>query len=427
MTEDNAGSKRGTAQAQSGAGKGPGEAGASTVTATLPPAGAAPEGHAPVDPTPAVVPQLPPPAAPAPSPPLTEEEGRRFDLIWSASMVGALVALFLVLSLFRGVAIPVVLALATAYVLNPAATWLARHGMSRTLATTLVFIALTLAGVAAVLYLVPVFREEAAKLPEFFRRASTHVLPFIEERFGVSLPALVRERFATLGGEASEVLTSLGPAAGKLLRSFANNTAQLLATVLGLLVVPVLTFFFVMDYPHIIEQAKALLPRRSVELISRRFAEVDAVLSSFVQGQITVGAILSVIYASGLAAARVDLAIVIGVIAGFGNMVPYLGTAIGLVLAAVGILLSWDGPWQLGVVVGTFVVAQLLEGLVITPRVVGEKVGLAPVVVIIAILAFGELFGFLGILLAVPASAILKVVLTVVIDRYRATRLYQRP
>lgn len=158
--------------------------------------------------------------------------------------------------------------------------------------------------------------------------------------------------------------------------------------------------------------------------MSRRFAEVDEVLSAFVRGQLIVGGVLSVIYAAGLSAARIDMAIVIGVIAGFGNMVPYLGTGVGIVLSLVGLMLSWQGPWQLAAVAATFVIGQMLEGFVITPRIVGEKVGLAPVAIILAILAFGELFGFVGILLAVPVAAILKVVLSVVVERYRRTRLY---
>ncbi|HYO73471.1 MAG TPA: AI-2E family transporter, partial [Archangium sp.] len=154
------------------------------------------------------------------------------------------------------------------------------------------------------------------------------------------------------------------------------------------------------------------------------FSEVDDVLSAFVRGQITVGAILSVLYGTGLWFARIDLAIVIGVIAGFGNMVPYLGTGLGVVLAALGLMLSWQGPWQLAAVAGTFLVGQMAEGLFITPKVVGDKVGLSSVAVIIAILAFGELFGFTGILLAVPTTAILKVVLSVVVERYKRTGLY---
>jgi predicted PurR-regulated permease PerM len=361
---------------------------------------------------------------PPPAPKIPEAEGRRIDLLWSAGMIIALGLLFLVLSTFRGVAVPVLLAMGIAYVLNPVVTELARRGVKRTLGTATVFAALALAFAGFVLYLVPVFREEAEKLPEFFHRASTTVVPWVEGRFGISVPELIRHRTAELGAEASSLLKSAGPTIGKLAAAFAGNTARVLATVLGLLVVPVLAFFFLMDYPRLIGLGKGLLPRRALGLVTNRFSEVDVVLSAFVRGQLTVGALLSVIYSVGLSIARVDMAIVIGVIAGFGNMVPYLGTGIGIVLALLGLVLSWQGPWQLVAVILTFVFAQAMEGLVITPRIVGEKVGLPPVAVIIAVLAFGELFGFVGILLAVPTSAILKVVLKVVIERYRKMPIY---
>lgn len=355
---------------------------------------------------------------------LSEEQGRRIDFIWSLGMVGLLGLGFLVLMAFRGVAVPVLLAVAIAYVLNPVVSALARRGLARSGGSAAVFGAGALLFAGFVLYLIPVFRDEAAKLPDFFTRASTQVVPWVEGRFGVSVPELVRERTAQLGGEAAQLLKSAGPTLARVATAFAGNTARFVATVLGLLVVPVLAFFFLKDYPLIVERAKGLLPRRAVGLLARRFAEVDQVLSAFVRGQLTVGAILSVLYATGLSIARVDMAILIGLIAGFGNMVPYLGTMVGVGLALIGLVLSWQGPWQLAVVVLTFGVAQLSEGLVITPRIVGEKVGLPPVAVIIAVLAFGELFGFVGILLAVPTSAILKVVLRVVLERYRRTRLY---
>jgi predicted PurR-regulated permease PerM len=346
------------------------------------------------------------------------------DLLWCAGLLAGLALLFALLSLVGGVAVPVLLALAGAYALNPVVTALERRGLSRTLGTSLVYAMGGLLLVGAVLYLVPGFREQAARLPEFLRLASTQVLPRVEAALGLSLPELVRERAAELGSHASELLQSAGPAAARILAGFAGNTARLVATVLGLAVVPVLCFFFLVDYPALVQRAQDLVPRRAVGLVSRRFAEVDEVLSAFVQGQLTVGAILAVLYAAGLSLARVELAIVIGVVAGFGNMVPYLGTGVGVVLALVGTLLAWQGPWQLAAVAATFVVGQLLEGLVITPRIVGEKVGLSPVAVIIAILAFGELFGFVGILLAVPVGALLKVVLRVVVERYQRTALY---
>ncbi|MCY1037073.1 AI-2E family transporter [Corallococcus sp. BB11-1] len=365
---------------------------------------------------------VPPPGDPAA---LDEAAARRVDLVWSGAMVGSLALVFALLSVFGGVAVPVLLALTGAYAFNPVVTLLEKRGLDRTLGTTVLFVAGTLLMVGAGLYLVPVFRDEAAKLPGFFSRASTQVVPQVESLLGMSLPELVSQRTAELGEKASELLQSAGPTAARLVASFAGNTARFVTTLLGLSVVPVLAFFFLQDYPRLMGSIKDLLPRRSVALVSQRFREVDEVLSAFVQGQLAVGAILSVIYAAGLSVARIDLAIAIGLIAGFGNMVPYLGTGIGVVLAMMGVLLSWQGPWQLAVVAATFVVGQMLEGFVITPRVVGEKVGLSAVAVILAVLAFGELFGFVGILLAVPASAILKVVLSVVIQRYRRTDLYK--
>ncbi|WP_439329341.1 AI-2E family transporter [Corallococcus sicarius] len=368
----------------------------------------------------------PEPVPPAGDPgALDEAEARRVDFVWSGLMVGSLALVFALLSVFGGVAVPVLLALTGAYAFNPLVTLLEKRGLDRTLGTSVLFFAGTLLMVGAGLYLVPVFRDEAAKLPGFFQRASTQVVPQVESLLGVSLPELVSQRTAELGEKASELLQSAGPTAARLVASFAGNTARFATTLLGLSVVPVLAFFFLQDYPRLMGSIQDLLPRRSAGLLTQRFREVDEVLSAFVQGQLTVGAILSVIYAVGLSLARIDLAIAIGLIAGFGNMVPYLGTGIGVVLALLGVLLSWQGPWQLAVVVTTFVVGQLLEGFVITPRVVGEKVGLAPVAVILAVLAFGELFGFVGIILAVPASAILKVVLSVVIQRYRRTDLYK--
>lgn len=361
---------------------------------------------------------------PVPEVGLSEEEARRIDLWWSVVMVGSLGLVFMLLSIFGGVAVPVLLALAGAYIFNPLVTALEKRGLDRTWGTTLVFVGGTLLAAGAMLYLVPVFRDEAAKLPDFFRQGSTQVVPHLEKMLGRSLPDLVRQRTAELGQQASDLVQSAGPAAARILASFAGNTARFVATLLGLSVVPVLAFFFLQDYPRLTAMVRDLLPRRTVALVARRFAEVDEVLSAFVRGQLTVGAVLSAIYALGLSLAGIDMAIVIGVIAGFGNMVPYLGTGVGILLSLVGLMLSWQGPWQIAAVAGTFVVGQMLEGLVITPRIVGEKVGLSPVAVIIAILAFGELFGFVGILLAVPVAAILKVVLRVVVQRYRRTSLY---
>ncbi len=357
-------------------------------------------------------------------PTVAEAESRRFDFIWSLGMVLAVASIFLLLSLFQGVAVPVLLSLAAAYVCNPLVSQLERRGMSRAKATGLLFGAVGLVLVGAGFYVVPLFADEARKLPQLLQSGSSQVVPRIEALLGISLPNLVRERAEEVGTEASALLQSAGPAAAKILATFAGNTARFIATILGLLVVPVLAFFFLMDYPRIVALGQSLIPRRALPLISRRFAEIDGVLSAFVRGQLMVGAILSALYSLGLSIARIDMAVVIGCIAGFGNMVPFVGSAIGASLALLALVLSWQGPWQLVVIVATFVLAQAAEATVITPRVVGDKVGLPTVAVIVAVLSVGELFGFVGVLLAVPTAAVLKVVLKVVVQRYRKTRLY---
>lgn len=373
----------------------------------------------------------PAPAPPAPVaelPPenggLPEAEARRIDFYWAGGVVAAMALLFVAVSLMKGVAIPVFVALALAYVLNPIVTFLATRGLKRTPATALVFASLSLAIYGAALYVIPVFSDQAGKLPAFFQAASVKLVPWIETNFSVSVPGLIRERAEEFGAQASSLLSQNAPTAAKLLGSLATNTATLIFVLLAALVIPVLGFFFLADYPKLVGLARSLIPLRAVDLVSRRFSEADDVLSAFVRGQLTVGAILSVLYSIGLSIARIETAVVIGLIAGFGVMVPYVGPGIGICLALVGVALSWDGPWQLVVVAITFGGAMALEGLVITPRVVGQKVGLPAVAIIIAVLAFSELFGFVGVLLAVPSTAVLKVVLRVVVTRYRRTRVY---
>ncbi|MBM4378032.1 MAG: AI-2E family transporter [Deltaproteobacteria bacterium] len=347
------------------------------------------------------------------------------DVAWAAAMVAGLLAALLLLSLTHGVAITLSLALAVTYVLNPVVSWLAPRVGGRAAATSAVFVALVLAVAGAVVLLVPALWGQAEKLPAFVVTASRSLVPRVEEWFGVSVPEFLERRVGELGADASGVLQDMGPSVAKVAARLASNTAGVLATAVGLLVVPVIAFFLLVDYPQLLERMAGLFPRRHEPQLRRRFSEVDAVLSAFVRGQLTVGALLSVLYGVGLWVARLELAIVIGLVAGFGNMVPYVGTALGALLALFGLVLAWQGPWQLAVVVGTFLVAQALEGLVITPRVVGDKVGLSPVVVIVAVLAFGELFGFVGVLLAVPASAVLKVVGTVVLRRYQDSAAFR--
>ncbi len=356
--------------------------------------------------------------------PLAAGEEHNVDLIWSGVMVLLLAVVFTALELMPGVSVPVFLALASAYAANPVVTALEKRRISRTHGTLFVFVTTTALLVGFGLYVVPTVAEQLVRVPEFLERASVTVVPWLREKTGIELPELLGQQTGALGSNAASVLKNLGPAVAKLLPSFASNTFSAVAVLFSAVVVPVLAFFFLADFPRIVAAVRSLIPRREEPLVLSRFREVNEVLSAFIRGQITVGAILSVIYCAGLSAARIEMAIVIGCVAGFGNMVPYVGTAIGVSLALLGVMLSWHGPWQLVVIAVTFGVAQASEGLFITPRIVGSKVGLPPVAIIVAILGFAELFGFKGVLLAVPSSAVLKVVARVVLARYKKTQFY---
>lgn len=358
------------------------------------------------------------------SPELPEAEGRRVDLAWAATTLGALALTYAVLMLFSGVGVPILVSVALAYALDPLVGRLEAAGLSRGSATIAVLTGLGLGGVAFLTYLIPVLWLEGARLPELIGSASTELVPWIERTAGVSLPALWEERFAEAGGDLSALVQQVGPTVAAWAASFAGSTVSWLVFLAGLSIVPFITFYLLRDWDELVGGAAALLPRHAAPLLARRFTAIDDALASFVQGQVAVGAILAAIYVLGLWVSGVQLAVLIGVIAGFGNLVPYLGTGIGMALALASVGLHWDGFGPLVGVALTFGIGQALEGFVITPRVVGEQVGLSPVAVIVAILAFGEVFGFVGVLLAVPSAAVIKVVLEVVVARYRSTAFY---
>ena len=352
---------------------------------------------------------------------LTEPEQTRADLVWACAMIGGVVVVFVLLESARGLGVPLFLAAAASYLLGPLANRLESMKSGRTTAVATLFLAAFLVLAGAMLYLVPTLADEGAKLPRFFQKSLERTIPFLDR----SLPGLhLTSSTSRLTAELIQRLTAATDQIVPFLLQALGSTAEVLVGLLGLLVVPVIAFHFLRDSHRYLERARMLLPEKYRAHLGGRFAEVDRVLGAFVRGQLTVGAILACIYGIGLSLSEIDLALGIALIAGFGNLVPYAGTAVGAVLATMSLLISFHAPWQIAVVVGTFAVAQLLEPTVITPRVVGSRVGLSPVMVILAVLGFGELFGFVGVLLAVPTTAVLMVVIKVLLQIYRRSELY---
>ena len=192
----------------------------------------------------------------------------------------------------------------------------------------------------------------------------------------------------------------------------------------NLFLIPVLTFYLLRDWDHLVAGIQRLLPRRSEAVWVRLARESDEVLGAFLRGQMLVMFLLGVIYTTGLWVVGLDFALLIGMVAGLVSFVPYLGLIVGIVIAGIGSVLQSQGIADLPWVILVFVVGQLLEGTVLTPRLVGERVGLHPVAVIFAVMAGGQLYGFFGILLALPVAAVAMVMLRYVLQRYRASGLY---
>ncbi len=305
---------------------------------------------------------------------------------------------------------PFLFAAALAYLCDPLVDRLERHRLSRTLATVLTLLGLLLGFVLLALVLTPLVRAELRLLMEQVPRsldwAQSSLLPWVQSRLGVDLLRDQAEIMAWLKGHIGELtrLTAYLPALG-------NQGLTLLGWFANLLLVPVVTFYLLRDWDVAMAALTGLIPAgirvRTLAIAS----EIDTVLAEFVRGQLAVIVVMVLFYSLGLWLVGLDYALAVGMIAGILVFVPYLGFIVGALLGTLAGLGQHGDLLALLPVWAVFAVGQLLEGMVVTPRLVGERVGLHPVAVIFALLAFGQLFGFFGVLLAIPASAALLVAL----------------
>lgn len=345
--------------------------------------------------------------------------------VWGLTILASLVAIVWLAAQVRSVTVPLLVAFAIAYILDPVVDWFEARRIGRTPAILLILLASLVVATALVLLLAPQVAREFAVLPEKLRQLVARAVPWISQTFGFEVPGSVQEALDSVLSRAEGVnMRALLAPAGTVAKVVYGGTVGVLGAVAGAVMVPVFTFYLLRDFDLLVGFLRDLLPRRHRQGIGARFREIDEAMSSFVRGQLLVASILAALYSLGLWLVGLPLALFVGIIAGLGNMIPYLGTAVGVILATLMALLDWQGFVHLLLVYAVFVVVQSLEGWVITPKVVGESVGLSPFVVIVAVLVFGDLFGFFGILIAVPLAAVLKILLRVAVEHYRASSFY---
>lgn len=329
--------------------------------------------------------------------------------------------------LLAPVLMPFAFAAMLAYLGDPLTDKLETYRLSRTNAVLVVFSVMTLAFVLILLLLVPVLEDQVqhfvSSLPAYVTWLNETVIPWAQRRFHVGIRPvnldqivnLIKGHWEQAGGIAASVMSSVSHSGGVIAEWLMN-----------LLLIPVVTFYLLRDWDELVVKVHDLLPRRAAPTAVKLAREVDSVLSAFVRGQLYVMLALGCIYSIGLWIVGLDLALLIGMMAGLVSFVPYLGSIIGIVTACVAALVQFHELIQLVPVAIVFIIGQSLEGMVLTPMLVGDKIGLHPVAVMFAVLAGGQLFGFLGILLALPVASVIMVLLRHVHDLYRYSDFYGR-
>jgi predicted PurR-regulated permease PerM len=341
---------------------------------------------------------------------------------------GTLIAVVVLLLVFRTLFLPLILGFALAYLFDPAVSWFERRGWPRALGIVILGLGLLVAVTGFFFYLVPAiaaqFQGLAENFPQYQKRIEEQVRPWLADlraRYPQELADLQERATRALQENFPRLATMIGTWFGGLL----GNLLSGVLFILGLIFVPVFAFYLLLDFPAIRRQTRELIPLPYRAVAVARVREVDGALASFVRGQLTIALILATINATGLMILGVPLGLVVGLVAGFANLIPYMAIVVGLAPA---LLLSWvdDQSWvKLLGVVAVFAGAQLIEGTYLSPRILGKSINLHPVWVLLSLIVFGSLMGFFGMLIAVPLAAVIQVFVRHWVESYKASRIYQ--
>jgi len=338
--------------------------------------------------------------------------------------LAALGAFMLFCWLLAPILTPFVLGAGLAYAGDPIVDRLQRWHLSRTAGVCVVFLVITLAGLAGLVLLLPMLTDQLRVLlqniPEWLAWMQNHGL----QRIGVSLPdgmrldaagfkVIIAEHWSEASGMLKTVWTHVSASGGALLTAIAN-----------LLLVPVVTFYLLRDWDELVAWIRGVVPPRALPKIGSMARETDEVLGAFIRGQLTVMAALTVYYWIALWLAGLNLALLVGLIVGLISFVPYLGAIVGVLTAVIAMLVQTQELLPFVWLAVVFGIGQVLESNVLTPLLVGDKIGLHPVAVIFAVMAGGQLFGFVGVMLALPVAAVIAVALRETKKQWLASRMY---
>lgn len=343
----------------------------------------------------------------------------------SNTVMLALALMATALYLLAPMLFPFLMAALLAYLGNPLVIYLEKHKCSRTVAVMIVFAVISIVLTALVLTVLPMIEQQISllihKVPDMIVWLKETAFPWVKANVS-ALNNLDAEKLQ------QTLQDNIGSASGLAMSFLGSMTSSGVAFLSGLATVvltPVLTFYFLRDWQGMVARVQGLFPRRSEQTVTVLVNEVDAVLAAFFKGQILVMLSLAFIYSVGLSIAGLEFALLIGLIAGLVSFVPYLGLVIGLVLGCFAAFFQVHDMSLMFPVLLVFGLGQILESVVLTPYLVGDRIGLHPVAVIFAVMAGGQLFGFIGVLIALPVAAVLLVFLRHLHDEYKSSETYR--
>lgn len=349
----------------------------------------------------------------------------RYQILW---ILASLLIAGWLLWLLGPVLTPFFISVLIAYMVNPIVGWLEDRRMRRDLAVAVVFALAFLLMVVVLLIVVPVLIREIAdffgRLPGYVDAFQQNALPWIEAQLGISLDlqSFDVERARSL---IQEYFSNIAGAAGNILSIMTQSGGRFLVWITSMVLVPLVTFYLLRDWRLLMDTLRDILPRNVEPTVVKLTEDCDEALGGFLRGQLMVMLSLGLVYATGLWIVGLNNAIAIGMIAGLVSFVPYLGAIIGILLAGITAVIQ-DFSLVFLVSVGVvFVVGQLIESFVLTPKLVGDRIGLHPVLVIFAVMAGGQLFGFAGVLLALPAAAAGTVLVHFAYNNYKLSEIYK--
>lgn len=340
-------------------------------------------------------------------------------------LMALIVGLSFLLWLLGPVLTPFVIAALLAYLGDPLVDWLERLRLSRSGAVAIVFVLMTLVLVGVVLLLIPLLERQISAFIEQFPRYRDWftgiALPWISQRTGFDVEGIELGSIYTM---LQEHWQQAGGVVATLLGGISKSGLLILNFVLNLALIPVVAFYLLRDWDVMVEKIRMLIPRPIEPTVSRLARESDSVLGGFLRGQLSVMFALGMIYGIGLWMAGIDFALLIGTIAGLVSFIPYLGATVGVGIGLIAALVQYGDWTHVILVCVVFGVGQMLESMVLTPFLVGDRIGMHPVAVIFAVMAGGQLFGFVGVLVALPVAAVAMVLLRYLYEQYTASRLY---